>query len=99
MGDAEMDIWSRWALPARVDQVKRCARVARDDWRRRARDPQEALDTRAFCQGTPIAREAAAHAAGRVAIEVAIIQHLWPGQLDAVLRPSLRWTSLTPRAP
>jgi hypothetical protein len=90
MRDAEIGTWSRWALPATVLEVKRCARVARDDWRRRARDPQEALDARAFC--TPIACEAAAHAAGRAAIEVAIIQHLWPGRLDAVLRPSLRWT-------
>ena len=53
MGDAEMDIWSRWALPARVDQVKRCARVARDDWRRRARDPQEALDSKGVLPGHP----------------------------------------------
>ena len=92
MRDADIETWSRWALPARVGQVYRCARVARDDWRRRARNPQEALDARAFCQGTPIACEAAARAAERVAIEVAIIQNLWPGRLDAVLRPSLRWT-------
>lgn len=92
MGDAEIDTWSRWALPARVDQAKRCARAARDDWRRRARDQQETLDARAFCQGTPIACEAAARAAERAAIEVAIIQHLWPQHLEAVLRPSLRWT-------
>ena len=92
MRDADIETWSRWALPARVGQVYRCARVARDDWRRRARDPQGAPDARAFCQGTPIACEAAARAAERVAIEVAIIQHLWPGRLDAVLRPSLRWT-------
>jgi hypothetical protein len=91
MRDAEIDTWSRWALPARVERVKRCAGATKDDWRWRARDPQEARDARAFCQGTSIALEGAARAAERAAIEVAIIQHLWPGRLDAVLRPSLRW--------
>jgi len=92
MLDAEIQTWSKWALPARVRQAYRCAWIAGDDWRRRVRQPQETLDAMTFCQNGMIAPDATAHAATRVTLELAIISHLWPGSLDPVLRPSLRWT-------
>jgi len=92
MRRAEIEIWSKWALPARVAEAKRCTRVAGDDWRRRVRDPREALDAAAFCQGGTVFSEAAAQAAETVTIELQVILHIWPGRLDQVLRPSLRWT-------
>jgi len=91
MRQAEIETWSRWALPARVAQAERCARIAGDDWRRRVRDPRETLDGMTFCLGG-MNGEAAAHAAETVTIELQVILHIWPGRLDQVLRPSLRWT-------
>ena len=48
MRQAEIEIWSRWALPARVAQVERCARSAGEAWRRCVRDPRETLDAMTF---------------------------------------------------
>jgi hypothetical protein len=92
MRQAEIETWSRWALSARVVQAERCARIAGEAWRRRVRDPREALDAMTFCRGGSIDHEASARAAAAVTIELQIILHIWPGRLDPVLRPSLRWT-------
>jgi hypothetical protein len=92
MRHAEIETWSKWALPARVAQVERCARIAGDGWRRRLRDPWETLDAMTFRRGGMITTEAAVHAAATVTIELQVILHIWPGRLDQVLRPSLRWT-------
>ncbi len=89
MRRAEIETWSRWALPARVEQVKRCARVAGDGWRRRVHEPWETLDAMTFCRGGMIASEAAAHAAATVTIELQVILHIWPGRLDEPVRNSV----------
>jgi hypothetical protein len=82
MKEAEIDTWFRSAPVHQVRAVHSEAELSIAEWRRRINRPDEQRHLASFGE----ASRCTVAAAGRAAIEVAIITAIFPKTLDAALR-------------